>query len=302
MFDTVRMKTNVTIDPDVLPCERTKQTHKLDKETGEIRSTYQVRHDLIHYIFYSETTRLLIIEASIPKFLFGNNVRTVNESDVVEFWTKLQKELFELCTVEIDQASWIVERLDVCLNFNVGNQIGEYIAQMANKHVPYCKPHLIGHYETVEFKTSKNKRVMTCYDKQLQCIANAEPPDVIEQAKGILRFEVSPSKHELVTYSSRRRARDFLTKHFYLYIMSKSKVQKVLQFPETLEPPIRDLDWLKSQESIMQIETMLGFKSLLDAHGESGLKKLYNSQTFASRKKLVQQTKTPPVRRLADLL
>lgn len=302
MFDTIRMKRYIAIDPEVLPQDRTKPTHRLDKETGELRSTYQVKDERIHYILYSEHSGLLVIEVSIPKFLYGHNVRMVNESDIEEFWTQVHERLSALCSVDFDKASWIVERLDVCTNFNVGSQVGEYISQIAKKRVPYCKPHLIGCNETVEFKTSKNKRVMTFYDKHLECITNKVSPEVIQQAKGILRFEISPSKHELVKYSADRKASDFLTKHFFDYMMSSPKVQSLLQFSEAIETPTVALDWLKSQKNIMQIETMLGFNILLDAHGEDGLKPLYNSQTFASRKRLAQTLKVPAAQRLADLI
>jgi hypothetical protein len=38
----------------------------------------------------------------------------------------------------------------------------------------------------------------------------------------------------------------------------------------------RHIEWLKSQESIMQIETILGFKILLDVHGEPGCDRCTN--------------------------
>lgn len=301
MFDTIRMKTNVVIYPIVLPQDRTKIIDRLIRETGELKSTYRIRDNEIHYICYSEASQLLVIEVSIPKFLFGHNVRMINESDIADFWTKLHERLYGLFQVEIDQASWIVERLDVCLNFNVGSQVGEYVTQIAKKRMPYCKSNLIGYNQTVEFKTGKNRRVVTFYDKEQDCIDKKQPQEVIEQAKGILRFEITASKYELRAYTESRKAIDLLTSYFFSHMINKPKVQKLLEFPETITPTW-DLKALKELgNSIHQIETMIGFKALLDTNGEAGLKPLYNPQTFASRKRLAQTLNFPSAKRLADL-
>lgn len=57
-----------------------------DSNTGELYSTYRFKTERNPYIMYYESNRTLLIQLSIPKFMFGNNVRLINNSDLSDFF------------------------------------------------------------------------------------------------------------------------------------------------------------------------------------------------------------------------
>ncbi|MNW44701.1 hypothetical protein D3C74_219400 [compost metagenome] len=220
---------------------------------------------------------------SIPKFLYGNNVQLICVADISCFFTELKEYLKSLFEVEIEDIAWKVtqHRIDVCWNFQVGDQVGEYIMQLAKSKLQHKNTVLYNHNQTVEFR-NKSKAIVF-YDKYVQCVADKEHPDIVETAKGILRLEIRPSDADIRKYTSDFLAVKLLTYEFFQYIISRELPQ--CQQPIPLDQMF-SLSWLQSNsDKLMDIEKLLGFQFLITVLGESVVKELYQAATYSKRKK-----------------
>lgn len=195
MFDTITLKTNIHIESDLLQEYNNQPITYYDHDTGLHKSKYIIRDKIIPYIEYREYIQLLVMQISIPKFLYGNNVSLIKESDIPLFFQRLHQRLHELFYLHVRTEDWYVSRIDVCWNFQVHEQVSEYIKQISRIQIPFMKPHTDGYLETVIHK-NKSSRAMF-YNKQKECIFHKEPQDIIDQAHGLLRMEISPSYKEM---------------------------------------------------------------------------------------------------------
>ncbi|NQX64623.1 hypothetical protein HQN90_00645 [Paenibacillus alba] len=298
MFDTIKLKAKfITIDPIILQNLQAKSTTFLAPETGQLRTTYTIKDALLPSITYYEYSQTLSIQVSIPKFLYGNNVILIKESDIHSFFQRLHERLYELFHIHIQTEDWKdTERVDVCWNFPKNDNLSSYIKELNSIRLPFTKPSSYGHSETA-VHSNKSKRICF-YNKQQECIDHKEPQHIIEQATGLLRMEIKSSYIEMKNYSSQRQAVDLLTKDFFEYI-TKRVLSKI-----SLSSHIEGLtlEWLQSQPySISQIESMLGFHSLQTYLNESELKQLYTSSTYGNKKKLAKQFQFPSDQSLEPL-
>ncbi|MCH4825553.1 phage/plasmid replication domain-containing protein [Planococcus halocryophilus] len=297
MFDTVRLKSeNIAISKETFTnIENLKTITYFNNETGELNDTYQIKTKNIPYITYITNTRLLIIQVSIPKFLFGENVNVIKLKDINVFWDKLQQELHSLLGVEISKTEWIVQRIDICWNFYVGNKVNDYIQFLGKKQLPYKQTYLINHSETVIYK-NKSSSIMF-YDKQKECKAKKQSAELIEKTFGILRMEIRPPLNSIKKYSSERQAVQILT--FEFFKLNFEKVMGDISFEES-QSQIVSCDWLEGQK-INRIETVLGFNIIRESLGITKTKELYGS-TYYARNKWIQELHLPKENLLPNLL
>ncbi|WP_127490341.1 hypothetical protein [Paenibacillus ehimensis] len=75
MFDTIIMKT-FPVYPNLESVAAEKIAY-LDKGT-----TYKIKDSQIPFIKYFDNSRTLVLQVSIPKFLYGNNVTLLQEKDI----------------------------------------------------------------------------------------------------------------------------------------------------------------------------------------------------------------------------
>ncbi|MBV6715258.1 ANTAR domain-containing protein [Paenibacillus chitinolyticus] len=284
MFDTVRLKAeNIVVESIVLETIDAKVTTYLDKNTGLITDVYTFACNQIPFVKYNSTTFVLEVELSIPKFIFSENIILLTTKDVEVFYTLLSHQLRNVLKVDIDRSEWKVKRIDVSWNFNVGNKVTDYLFQLSLMKYPRKDTVTYNQTETVIWQNNSS-RIMF-YDKEKERRRKDAPSSVIEQAKGILRMEVSPSEHEMREYSMDKRAKDLLTKEFFVYITRK--ISPHLVFSGTQELTI---EWLESLKSVQVAETIIGFTSLGRAFGYATMKHLYNQGTFSNRMKLLEKS------------
>lgn len=277
----------IYIQPEMLKQYNLTSFTYSNQKTGVI-TTYKIQDEVIPYIKYQDGSRTLTIQVSIPKLLYGNNVKAIEQSDILIFFQRVQERLLQLFGIHIAHEDWRITRLDVCSNFNVGNQTGEYVRQLSKGKMPYKDTRNYNHDETVEF-FNKSSRVML-YDKYKQCRRIKEKKEIVEQSKGILRLEIRPSDNDLKKYSKQKRAIDLVTQSFFSYIVKKTL--EGLPYSENVKTI--DYEWiLENKEDISRIETYLGFTMIKNLFHESGLKEIYTTSTLINRKNMVKQIKLP---------
>lgn len=296
MFDTITLKTNIHIESDLLQEYNNQPITYYDHDTGLHKSKYIIRDKIIPYIEYREYIQLLVMQISIPKFLYGNNVSLIKESDIPLFFQRLHQRLHELFYLHVRTEDWYVSRIDVCWNFQVHEQVSEYIKQISRIQIPFMKPHTDGYLETVIHK-NKSSRAMF-YNKQKECIFHKEPQDIIDQAHGLLRMEISPSYKEMRKYSSTRLAKDLLTKDFFEH--TTKRVLKHIKLPDSING--LTIGWLQTYPHLIgKIERSLGFQALHAQFSEIELREIYPASTYASKKSEAKKLQFPSQTHLQPL-
>ncbi|WP_068773832.1 hypothetical protein [Paenibacillus sp. FJAT-26967] len=291
MFDTIVMKASyVSIAFENWNSLKPVIKTFLDEEMRLRRRSFVLHDEKIPYINYQEWSQSLIVQVSIPKFLYGNNVKLLQEKDIIVFFQRLHERLFELFGVPLRPEDWYLyhNRLDVCWNFAVVGQIDDYLNRLSRLQISFKKTVVTGYLETVAFKNKSSQIIF--YNKQKEVIHKKESKEIIEQADGLLRMEIRPSHHDWTKFSRRKRVIDLLKIDVFTEITRK--VMKQIIFPN--EPDGINLAWLKSQSyKISQIETVLGFQVLHQKLPEGVLKQFYTAATYANRKNLVKGIPLP---------
>jgi hypothetical protein len=214
MIDTVRMTGDYAIDYNII--EELQWTNIYSYEvmtpdgmTGHMYE-YKKKGETIH-LKYNASTKKLAVEVSIPKFLFGHNVKLVTNQDIDDFLIKLNHYLLTKFHAypRHDSKHWKVQRMDVCWNFQVGGAVREYIQAFHQIHIAKYTTRTYGDNETVEWM-NQSKR-MCFYDKEKEVLAKKGNAVVLGLSHGILRFEAKISDKNLKTYSQNRWAGELLT-------------------------------------------------------------------------------------------
>ncbi len=282
MFDTVRIKAeNIVIHPDyIINQGNVQSTTYLDSLTGEIKTVAKIRNEKFPYIKYNDYAYYLELEVSIPKFLYGENITLLKQHDIELFFSLINKELKSMFAVDIDKSEWRVKRVDVCWNFDVGKLKQDYLKQLALMRMSRMNTAVYNQVETVIFQ-NKSKRIMF-YDKAKECVVHRWSQDLVQQADGLLRMEISPARHEMKEFSQSNKAIDLLTKEFFIFITRRTT--PYLVFPSMEEITY---EWVATHP-ITKVETAIGFKKLYSLFGLGGVRELYKPNTFGNRKQLLK--------------
>lgn len=289
MFDTVKLKVRpIYIDSETMNQLNAKSVTFLSKETGALSTSYTIYDEKLPFIKYIESSQTLYVQVSIPKFLYSDNVTMLTEADIPLFFDSLQDRIQQLFHIQIPHDEWTVVRCDVCWNFQVDNNVGDYVRLLGKQQLAYKNTTTYNQDQTVEY-WNKSSRIIF-YDKHKQTTKMKEAPDIIERSKGILRLEVRPSDSDVKKYASARKAVELLTKPFFDYMTDKVLGQ--IEYPS--EASDIGLGWLMdNKENISKIETMLGFQMLQSMFDESILRQIYTSSTFANRKSMAKKMTIP---------
>ncbi|CAG7648146.1 hypothetical protein PAESOLCIP111_05537 [Paenibacillus solanacearum] len=297
MIDTVNLIVKpVQINPTYLLKLQPNPKTYLDHPTGSLKTTYKMYDEQLPYIVYNDYSQILIVQVSIPKFLYGNNVYLIQESDIPLFFHRLSSRLYELFAIHVKKEDWYVSRIDLCWNFQLGDEVENYIKQLHGLYIPYMKSKLYGRNETATH--FNDSRYITFYNKQQECKDHKEPAEIIAKAQGLLRMEVSLSYDEMRKYSSKRLAIHLISKAFFIHTFKPSL--ETIQLPATIDG--LSLEWFKSQSfKLNQIESVLSFQALHNWLTDSEVRQLYKPSTYANRKKLSKQIIFPSQRSLRPL-
>ncbi|CKE81891.1 phage/plasmid replication protein%2C gene II/X family [Streptococcus pneumoniae] len=283
MFDTVTLIAfGIELHPEQL--EGAKSFTYINDE-GEYITKISLKKGRISYKYYLQK-QILEIELSIPKLMYGTNIKMIKESDIQSFWIQLHNILCQDLGISIDTEQWKVKRVDISYNFKVDN-VRMWIAEISKKDISRRTKITYNRNETVIFK---NKSSSICfYDKEKECIYKKESKEVIEQAKGILRLEIRPASYHLKEYSSNRSALELISKDFFTYIIEKFRINDLLIYQDEKA----DIELFKVLDvmKIADIEKIMGYKVLVECIGEKMLleKGYYKEGTLRNRKILKEE-------------
>ncbi|MGO4548547.1 hypothetical protein AB4Z29_27535 [Paenibacillus sp. 2TAB23] len=290
MFDTVVIKARpIYLESEVLlSMKNCKSVTFLNKETGVLQTRYEIYDEQLSYIKYLDGSQTLSIQVSIPKLLCGNNVNLINQHDIPSFFEGVQQRIHQLFSISIPHSEWLISRADICWNFQVGKDVGEYVRMLSKQKLAFKNTRSYNQDQTVEF-CNKSSRIIF-YDKQRQIQKEKASPELVEQSKGILRLEIKPSNSDMKKFSPTKNAVELLGKPFFDYMTAK--VLNEIEYPSSVST--MDSSWLMgNKESISKIETLLGFQVLQNMFEESTLRQLFTSSTYANRKTLAKKMTIP---------
>jgi hypothetical protein len=133
--------------------------------------------------------RLLTIEASLPKLVYGNSLSRVSQPTAA--LKQLREVARDLVTGPIPGlADTECLRVDFCYNFFVGDQLPDYLAAISK--LPYSRQRFVYNgAHSVEW-SSRNGRRIILYDKGLEM--QYHDGITAPEANGILRFEIQIRK------------------------------------------------------------------------------------------------------------
>jgi len=161
-----------------------------DLKTGETRrnTVQSLTHDGVTVGIHN-SGRLLTMEASLPKLMYGNNLSRVSRPTMA--LRRLRELVRDLVTGPIPGlADSECLRVDFCYNFFVGDQLPDYLAAISK--LPHSRQRFVYNgARSIEWSSNNGRRIIL-YDKDLEMQHNdriAAP-----EAKGILRFEVQIRK------------------------------------------------------------------------------------------------------------
>lgn len=289
MFDTVTLKVRpIYIDSEILNQQNPNTVTFYSEETGALNRSYKIYDEKLPFIKYIESSQTLSIQVSIPKFLYGDNVTLLTESDIPRFFEGLQERINDLFSVQIPHTDWTISRCDVCWNFQIGVNVSEYVRLLSKQQLAYKNTTVYNQDETVEYR-NKSSRFMF-YDKHKQTKKTKESGDIIERSQGVLRLEVNPSDSDMKKFSPTRKAIELLKQPFFDFMTGK--VLGEIEYPAEVSDI--GLSWLmNNKENISKIETILGFQMLQRIFDKSTLRQIYTSSTFANRKNLAKKMTIP---------
>ncbi|MGG3693496.1 phage/plasmid replication domain-containing protein [Heyndrickxia ginsengihumi] len=248
-------------------------------DTIQMSVPFELNHDdeiVINddfYIRFNPLWNRLMINVSIPKLLYGNNIQEVTEQDIDRFFNIIDSKIDELFKTKVEREQWQVYRLDFCKNFKMDNQkqVTQYINSLSKIKLPRKQTITYGQ-ETASFKNKS--QTVNFYDKLAEMKKNKAGNDLLEQSKGILRFEIQCRKDTLKQYENKRKAVDLLTQEMFEQVMSEQleminiKLEQVT-FDDELNPALFDIF------SYSKLERIYAFSHFLDMFGETYLKTIY---------------------------
>jgi len=197
--------------------------------------------------------------------LFGNNYTLIRTSDIDALKFVLSNDdvinYFNL----VSDAS--VSRVDFVLNFRVGDT-SKYIQSFSNINVPRMTKSIYNDSQTVFFKNSR--RAIRVYDKYSECKVN--------DAKGILRFEVQLRGKYLNDNLSSRSFDDVVNFNTAVYFLSDSF--NILRAGYQCFTSDIVLNILFSKFKSTYATTLYGFYVLVTKFGLDYVKRIYSTRTY----------------------
>ncbi len=141
------------------------------------------------YDLYGKGNNLLFIELSLPKLIYGCNHKMI--VDWKKSIPRINNEILKATGIPgLDITDGILYRLDICVNFQVGENVKDYVQALLKGHYP--RRRTLPYQTTgVLFKTNKPGISIAFYDKQFECSHS--------DASGILRAEISIRKKGKIT-------------------------------------------------------------------------------------------------------
>ncbi len=279
MIDTVALRHNIPLLPPDLMFERGFTTRRYTLSDNRY-TTWKLNpprnKGTLPRLTWSSTPGgdWLTAEVSLPKFLFGNNVRLVSDVDVQRGLSDISRFISETSGVTFDAPLSQVGRVDYCGAFHVGeSNIVPYIAATAHATAARMLRHQFG--STTVCLGNKSKRFMV-YSKHEEVLnrarAGSVTDDELHNSLGQLRLEVTHRNDSCRRVTKRyklpaRQARYLLTSHIALNELELAL--EVLGLNKITESKDARLDVLRERYGdTTHCRCLIAFLSYLDRYGE----------------------------------
>ncbi|MBA2732387.1 MAG: hypothetical protein H0U54_05800 [Acidobacteria bacterium] len=280
MLDTVSLRYNVTLLSPARMSERGFSTTSRHTLTDFPYLTWKLNiprdKGTLPRLTWSSTPSgdWLTAEVSLPKFLYGNNVRLVSDVDAQRGLSDISRFVSETAGVPFDAPLALVGRVDYCWAFLIGeSNIVPYIAATAHATASRMLRHQVGS-TTVSFG-NKSRRIMV-YGKHEEVLSRARVGTVadadLHASLGQLRLEVSHRNDGCRRLAKRyklpaRQARYLLTSDIALNELDLAL--EVLGLNKITESKDARIDVLRERYGdTTHCRCLIAFLSYLDRYGE----------------------------------
>lgn len=258
MIDTARFRI-----PGNMPVELLEEwacTRKLKKD-GNVWYSYSNKFEgpfgsAIQIRYYPQDVKmnpnsLILVETSLPKLFFGNNVEVMkNTNEVVAAVKLLESFISEPLARKVDLSKAELDRIDLCYSHYVGDHVDDYIKYLFKLEHPKRKTKPYYPTEGVQFYAKSVTLIF--YDKYEE--------SKNENALGILREELS-----LVTKKSVRVAFGNSSGPVFITDFTADVVEQILQ---------KENEKLDLNDVVIADKT-LSLKVLVDKYGTEQGMRLY---------------------------
>lgn len=217
----------------------------------------------------------LTAEVSLPKFLFGNNVRMVSDTDVRDALNGISCFITETVSVPFDAFSALVGRVDYCWNFPVGEtNVYTIVSAAAQASIPRMVRYHIGP-TTATFK--QQSKHITIYGKHAEVAARVREKtatnEELRASDGQLRLEVKYLKSDSCKRLAKRYGLSERTAEKLLVdgiaYEELERALEALSLSKTTEPANARIDILRdAYGDTGRFRALVAFLMILDRYGE----------------------------------
>jgi len=188
MIDSIKLGFHCYLTSKQLE-EWTMMTSTQYKPTSKISTKFQTwikfPYGSIHVKYYPQDRNnrpepLLLFEMSLPKLVYGNNIQMIDSPSLaIQKAQEIIGQYFYIPSVDLTMGT--LYRLDLCYNFQVGEQVSEWIRQLFKLEYPRRKTK--PYYPTEGVQYYSKRASLSFYNKEDE---TKDPT-----AHGILRMEAS---------------------------------------------------------------------------------------------------------------
>jgi hypothetical protein len=199
LIDTIILTTRGIIDEDHL--RLMKQRHYvydgIDSMIYTYPNTRRMQSNQVYVLYVKGNHHLRIHIPSISRFYFGTSAIMMEERLAPWFFNKLHNHLVkELGVTELPHPSeWKVTKMDIYYDFDVGSNAPSYIEALRQKPIGGYKRIM---YENESIYWKCKSRELKVYNRHANSIDKKWDGRDIRLCEGILRFEVTVKKAELI--------------------------------------------------------------------------------------------------------
>ncbi|QOY37347.1 hypothetical protein AWH56_006885 [Anaerobacillus isosaccharinicus] len=227
MIDTIKFDIPVHLSEDEINNIKWTKTNTTVSKKNRTRPTafhfiydeQRIGDPHILYVYKQDepSKSWLKVEVSVPKFMYGNNLKEIDHRDLQSFMSLLRKHIADKLNLTLPRipSLWTteIEKLHLCKNFYVGNLKQQYLQALSKAKKARHKKQIYyqsgtENVESVYWKT--NSRTEKVYDKDAEMASNKKENSQPQKTKGTIRYEVELSNYELRKLSNKRIADEVL--------------------------------------------------------------------------------------------
>jgi hypothetical protein len=318
MIDTIRLSHILPFHPE---SEMDESVFTRTRGSFGRRSYIYNSDDGVHFTWselpFSDKARLSV-EASLPKFLFGNNIDELDAETTETALQRLGEYVGDVTGVDFETSSAVVTRADFCRNFRLGDEtkVRDWNNAVRDRFIPRfdTKPYnWTGVYFSSSAKT--NPRQICCYSK-LDDIRREIPikpslntgelhkrQALHSKAKGVYRIEDRFKDSRRVAAIAKRFSVPQTAKALLTPVISDSVITDVgvsLGLNKPLVCNSRE-DFLCDSLGFDKARSLIGYLHQRETYGVDLLKRELKPASFFRYEKMLKQTGVLSINAYAEL-